>query len=89
MPPRRRTSPRSPQHRALGETIEELRKEAGLTQEGLSERSGLTFQRIGELERGVANPTFGMLIRVTEGLGMEMGDFAIRLAEMMRDELRQ
>lgn len=84
MPPRRRTSPRSPDHRALGEAIEELRDQASLTHEQLAERAGVGFQRISELERGVANPTFATLIRVTEGLGVELSDLA-SLIERIRE----
>lgn len=49
--PSRRVKPRSAAHGALGQAIEELRREAGLTQEGLAERVGTEFNRIGELER--------------------------------------
>jgi transcriptional regulator with XRE-family HTH domain len=87
LPPRRRTSPRSPDHKALGEAFEKLRKNAGLTHEDLAERTGMPFQRISELERGIANPTFATLIRVTEGLGVELSDVAT-LAEKLRDEKR-
>jgi hypothetical protein len=47
MPPRRKAKPRSPAHAALGQALEELRHEAGLTQEGLAERVGTEFNRIG------------------------------------------
>lgn len=80
MPPRRRTSPRSPQHKA----IEELRTNAGLSHEELSDRLGMSFQRISELERGIANPTFATLIRVTKGLGVELSELA-SLMEKIRD----
>lgn len=88
MPPRRRTSPRSPLHKALGEAIEELRTKAGLTHEELADRVGMPFQRISELERGIANPTFATLIRVTKGLGVELSDLA-SLMEKIRDNGRR
>lgn len=84
MPPRRRSQPRSPDHQALGEAIEELRKEAGLTHEQLAERLEMSFQRISELERGVANPTFATLLRVADGLDVELSELAKRL-ECFRD----
>jgi transcriptional regulator with XRE-family HTH domain len=84
LPPRRRTSPRSPDHEALGEAIEKLRKDAGLTHEELAERTGMSFQRISELERGIANPTFATLMRITEGLGVQLSHIA-SLAEKIRD----
>lgn len=85
MPPRRRTSPRSPFHKALGEAIQELRAKEGLTHEELSDRLGMPFQRISELERGIANPTFATLIRITKGLGVELSDLA-SLMEKIRDD---
>ncbi len=84
MPPRRRSKPRSPSHRALGEAIEELREEANLTHEALAERLEMSFQRISELERGVANPTFITLMRVADGLEVELSELALRF-EQRRD----
>ena len=84
MPPRRRSTPRSPHHRALGEAIEELREEASLTHEELADRMKVPFQRISELERGVSNPTFATLIRIAEGLDVELSDLALRF-ERHRD----
>ena len=84
MPPRRRSTPRSPAHRALGEAVEELREEAGLTHEALAERLEMSFQRISELERGVANPTFATLLRIADGLELELSDLAVRF-ERCRD----
>jgi transcriptional regulator with XRE-family HTH domain len=79
MPPRRRSRPRSASHKALGEAIEELRDAAGLTHEELAERIDMSFQRISELERGVANPTFSTLIRIVNGLDVEFNDLARRI----------
>ena len=84
MPPRRKSTPRSPLHRALGEAIEELREEAALTHEQLAERLEMPFQRISELERGLANPTFLTLLRVADGLEIELSELAIRF-ERRRD----
>jgi transcriptional regulator with XRE-family HTH domain len=83
----RRTGP-SPQHKALGEAIEELRKKADLTHEELSDRLGMSFRRISELERGIGNPTFATLTRVTEGLGVELSELA-RVMEKKREKRRR
>ena len=87
MPPRRRVKPRSTAHKALGEAIEELRNEAEMTHEELADRLEMPFQRISELERGVANPTFATLVRVTNGLGVELSELAERM-EKLRDSRR-
>lgn len=88
MPPRRRVKPRSTAHKALGEAIEELRGEAEMTHEELADRLEMSFQRISELERGVANPTFATLVRVTDGLGVELSELAGRM-EKLRDSRRR
>jgi transcriptional regulator with XRE-family HTH domain len=84
MPPRRRSKPRSPAHRALGEAIEEFRNAADLTHEELADRLEMSFQRISELERGVGNPTFATLLRIANGLEIELSDLALRM-EKIRD----
>lgn len=88
MPPRRRSKPRSAAHKVLGEAIEELRNEAEMTHEELADRLEMSFQRISELERGVANPTFATLVRVTKGLNVELSDLAVRM-ERIRDSRRR
>lgn len=84
MPPRRRVKPRSPSHKALGRAIEGLREEAGLTHEELAERLEMPYQRISELERGVANPTFATLMRIVDGLDVGLDDLAKRIDETLR-----
>ena len=89
MPPRRRLKPRSAAHGALGHAIEELRHEAGLTQEGLAERVGTEFNRIGELERGATDCRFSTLLRVAQGLDIGLDEIVSRfdrfLAEAEKD----
>jgi transcriptional regulator with XRE-family HTH domain len=87
MPPRRRSKPRSPAHQALGEAIEEFRGKADMTHEELADHLDMSFQRISELERGVANPTFSTLVRITRGLDVELSDLATRM-EQIRDSRR-
>jgi len=88
VPPRRRVKPRSPAHKVLGEAIEELRNEADMTHEELADRLEMSFQRISELERGVANPTFATLVRVINGFGIELSELAERM-EKLRDSRRR
>jgi XRE family transcriptional regulator, regulator of sulfur utilization len=88
VPPRRRSKPRSPLHKALGEAIEELREEADMTHEELADRLEMSFQRISELERGVANPTFATLVRIVQGFEIELSDLAGRM-ERIRGSRRR
>jgi len=59
-----------------------------MTHEQLADGIGMPFQRISELERGVANPTLATLVRVTKGLGVELSDLAARM-ERIRDSRRR
>ena len=58
----------------LGERIRELRKNAGLTQEELGEKAALNYKFIGELERGQVNVSLDSLARITDALGVRIGD---------------
>lgn len=73
MPRRRKSEPRSPEHAALGAAIEQLRKQAGLSQEALSDAAGLHVTHIGGLERGVRNPSYLTLLRLAKALGTTVG----------------
>jgi transcriptional regulator with XRE-family HTH domain len=85
MPPRRRAHPRSPEHAALGDAIQRLRKEAGLSQEALADLSGVHPTHIGGLERGVRNPSYTTLIRVATALHTRVGKLTC-LADEIRDQ---
>jgi transcriptional regulator with XRE-family HTH domain len=84
VPPARRSKPRSPLHKALGEAIEELREEANLTLEELADKADMRFQLVSDLERGITNPMFTTLVRITAGLGVELSELAARM-ERIRD----
>lgn len=72
MPPRRRTKPRSPLHRSVGEAITILREDAGLTLEELADRASMRFQLVSDLERGVTDPKLSTLERICGGLQIEI-----------------
>lgn len=87
MPPPRRSQPRSPDHAALGAAIQHLRKEEGLSQEELADRSGIHLTHIGGLERGVRNPSYATLVRLAAGLKTRVGHLT-HLADELRDRDR-
>lgn len=58
----------------LGARIRELRKTAGLTQEELGEKADQNYKFIGELERGQVNVSLDSLVRITEALGVKIGN---------------
>ncbi|MFL6843924.1 MAG: helix-turn-helix transcriptional regulator [Allosphingosinicella sp.] len=63
----------------VGRNAARLRAEAGLTQEQLAERSGLTQQYISDLERGKCNPTIVTLYELATALGVSQ-------VELVRDD---
>lgn len=54
----------------VGRNAARLRKAAGLTQEQLAERSGLSQQYISGLEQGRRNPTVVTLYELATALGV-------------------
>ena len=50
----------------------DARKESGLTQKQLSERTGIAQADISKLERGNANPSLRTLQRLAAGMGMNV-----------------
>lgn len=55
----------------VGGNVARLRRERGLTQEVVAERSGLTQQYISDLERGLRNPTVITLFYLAQVLAVE------------------
>lgn len=56
--------------RLVGRNFARLRKEKGLTQEEVQERSGLSQQYISGLEQGRRNPTVVTLFELAEAIGV-------------------
>ena len=55
----------------FGKRLRRLRRERGMTQEELGEKSGISYKFIGEIERGEANPSLISLLNVSESLGVD------------------
>lgn len=56
---------------ALGVNVRRLRKERGLSQEALADEVGLAPTYIGQIERGLRNPTLDVVERFAEVLGTD------------------
>lgn len=56
----------------LGQRIRERRKELRITQQALSEISGVSLHTISDVEGGIGNPTLQVIGRLTEPLGLEL-----------------
>lgn len=58
----------------VGRRLKELRLARGLTQEQLGERADLSYKFIGEVERGVGNPTLDTLASLADALDVLVAD---------------
>ena len=56
----------------VGQNVRALRKLRGFSQEGLGERSGLSCKFIGEIERGVGNPTVDTIVALARALSIDV-----------------
>lgn len=54
----------------LGNTVRELRREAGWSQMRLAEKAELTLNYVGEIERGEKNASLETTIKIARALGV-------------------
>jgi transcriptional regulator with XRE-family HTH domain len=54
----------------FGANVRRFRDAAGLTQEGLSHRSGLALSEISRLENGLRDPRLSTIVRLAAGLAL-------------------
>ena len=50
----------------------EARRASGLTQKELSDRTGIAQGDISKLEKGVGNPSLRTLVRLAQGMGLQL-----------------
>jgi len=67
--------------RALGQQVRQLRLDRGLTLEDVPARSGCSLGSLSQLERGLGNPSFATLVRISHALRISVG----RLVELGQD----
>jgi DNA-binding phage protein len=88
MPRKRRSKPLSPDQAALGQAIEELiAADAQMTQETIAADSGLTPKQVGEFVRGLGNPTFLTVLKLSRGLHVRSGELMTRVDELVDERL--
>ncbi|PZS17606.1 MAG: XRE family transcriptional regulator [Pseudonocardiales bacterium] len=77
--------------RALGVELQRRRIAAGITQEDLAHRAGLTRTHYQQIERGSwtkgrpANPSIHALARLAQQLDLEIGDLTPSVAHLSPD----
>lgn len=62
----------------LGQKISTLRKEKGITQEGLSERLGVSPQAVSKWENDISSPDISLLVELAEILGVSVDQILSR-----------
>lgn len=86
MPPRRRSSPRSPHQAALAQAIELLMAaDDAMTQESVAREAGLNVRQVNALVRGQGNPTYSTIVKLCRGLHVPPG----RLMELVDEFYEQ
>ncbi len=85
MPPRRQSTPRSPEHAALGEAVRLTRVERGLSQEALADATPVHITYLGGVERGVRKPSYETVVRLARALGVAPGALVTRADELAAD----
>lgn len=71
----------------IGNRIKECRKRAGLTQEQLSERIGLSKNHISGIERGLNQPTIGFLLSLYLSIGCSPNEILLGIPTQEVDEI--
>ncbi len=64
--------------RDLGANLREARARAGLSQEGLALAAEVDRTYVSQIERGVGNPSIGVLVRLAGCLSVDISDFLRR-----------
>ncbi len=88
-------SPGETGNQALSSRVIELRKKRGLTLEQLAAASGVSRSMLSQIERGKANPTLAVTLRIAQAFGMNIGDLvdqpwtASRIEVVRSDDTRQ
>jgi transcriptional regulator with XRE-family HTH domain len=72
---------RTPAQIELGNRIRARRKEMGLSQIGLAERTGLHFTFISTVERGERNLSLASLIALARGIEVDLGELLADLPD--------
>lgn len=62
----------------VGLNLQRLRREAGLSQEELADRSGVHQTYLSGVERGVRNPTVTVLQKIAVALGLDIDELVRR-----------
>ncbi|MBF6620991.1 MAG: helix-turn-helix transcriptional regulator [Patulibacter sp.] len=74
--------PADPRLVALGTAIREARNQARLSQEALATETGVDRSYFGHVERGLQNPSYLVLRRIADGLGITLDELVGRALKL-------
>lgn len=74
---------------AFGLALRKLRQEKGLSQEALAASSGFHRTYISLLERGIKSPSLTTLDRLSQALGISLGQFVNSIETMTTNNKRK
>jgi transcriptional regulator with XRE-family HTH domain len=77
----------SPAHAAFGDALRQLRKDRGISQEGLALKSGLNRGYYGDVERGERNIALANILKIANALELPASQIHTR-AERLLNERR-
>lgn len=70
--------------KGLGKRIQKCREEAGMTQEELAERVGISWNYLGAIEREVKTPKLETLVRIINALEVSADDVMLDVIRVGR-----
>lgn len=63
----------------FGEELRKVREEAGITQQTLAARAGVTREYVSHLERGTREPSLGVFVRLCAALKIDPPEMLSRV----------
>lgn len=67
--------------------LREEREKRGLSMNVVAQRSGLSHSIISLLERDLRNPTLDTLLRISEAIGVDLGEIIIRARKLASNRM--
>ncbi|MGA8365234.1 MAG: helix-turn-helix transcriptional regulator [Solirubrobacteraceae bacterium] len=75
----------SPAHAAFGDALRQLRKERGISQEGLALKSGLNRGYYGDVERGERNIALANVLKIADALELPASAIHARAEQLLSE----
>ena len=75
----------SPAHAAFGDALRQLRKERGISQEGLALKSGLNRGYYGDVERGERNIALANILKIADALELPTSEIHARAEQLLSE----